>query len=306
LYRCECVICADRISSLRSFHAPCGHNYCCSCIVDLAEASTHDESLFPLRCCKRNHFDLDDVAPFLPLDLLALVRKKAVEFGTPSGNRVYCANPNCSAFLGPSNSLQTDILCTQCNTTVCSNCKNTAHPNEACAENAAILEVRALALAEHWPTCPGCHNIIELSQGCFHIICRCRTSFCYLCAALWKTCTCRQWDDDRIEYAAEQRVVNQFGERAMHAAPDIFAERVQQRIAELRINHDCDDHRWRYRHGGGYCNECEDHLPMFMMASILFQRPFYLQILIYIFLDIALHALSDFGLQALRSKPSLG
>ena len=165
LYRCECIICADRISSLRSFHAPCGHSYCRSCIVDLAEASTHDESLFPLRCCKRNHFDLDDVAPFLTSDLLALVRKKAVEFGTPPGNRVYCANPNCSAFLGPSDDLQTDIVCIQCNTTVCSSCKNTAHPNEACAENTAILEVRALALVEHWQTCPAVMILLSWARG---------------------------------------------------------------------------------------------------------------------------------------------
>jgi hypothetical protein len=56
----------------------------------------------------------------------------------------------------------------------------------------------------------------------------------------------------------------------MHAAPAVFAERLRQQIAELRVNHDCDEHLWRYRHGGGYCNECNDNLPMFMMVSVLF------------------------------------
>ena len=235
--------------------------------MDLAQASTYDESLFPLRCCTNHHFDLDAIAPFLSSDLLSIMRAKAVEFSTPSGNRVYCTNSRCSTFLGRSSDTRTHMACRRCDTIVCSGCKNTAHPDEPCAENAAVLEVRALALAEHWQTCPSCHAIVELSQGCFHITCRCRTSFCYLCAAPWKTCTCRQWDQDRIEYAAEQRVVNQFGERAMHAEPAVFAERVQQRIADLRINHDCDDHRWVYRHGGGYCNECDDNLPMFMMVG---------------------------------------
>jgi hypothetical protein len=285
---------------MRSFRAPCGHDYCRGCLVDLAQASTRDESLFPLRCCRRNYFDLDDVAPFLPPRLLTLVREKAVEFGTPSGNRVYCTNSTCSTFLGPSGDSQTEIMCPQCRTSVCLNCKNTAHPNEPCAENEAVLQVRALALEEHWQTCPSCNAIVELSQGCFHITCRCRASFCYLCAVPWKNCTCRQWDDDRIEYAAEQRVVNQYGERAMHAQPAVFAERVQAGIAELRVNHDCNEHVWRYRHGEGYCNECQYHLPIFMMVSPLLSRSFAL--LIFIFFFPALYPLPDAGLQALRSK----
>jgi len=231
----------------------------------LAQASTRDESLFPLRCCTRNNFELEDIAPLLPSGLRVLLREKAIEFGTPSGNRVYCTNSTCSTFLGHSSDSQTNVICPRCGTMVCSMCKNAAHLNEPCTEDAAVLQVRALALAEGWQTCPSCRALVELSQGCFHITCRCRNSFCYLCAAPWKTCSCRQWDEDRIEYAAEQRVVNQYGERAMRAEPAVFAERVQRHIAELRVDHDCVDHSWRYRHGEGYCNECNSHLPLFMM-----------------------------------------
>lgn len=263
--RRECVICADRIISRRSYGAPCGHHYCRACLVDLVDTSTRDESLFPLRCCKNQYFSLDGIAPFLTPRLLALVREKAIEFGTPSGHRVYCTNSACSTFLGPTGDTPTNLVCPQCATRVCSSCKNPAHGYEACTENAAVIELRALALAERWQTCPSCHSIVELSSGCFHITCRCRAEFCYLCAARWKNCICRQWDEDLIVNAAEQRVVNQFGRRAMHAQPALHAERVQQRIAELRVNHDCDNHNWRYRHGEGYCNECNHHLPIFMM-----------------------------------------
>jgi len=36
--------------------------------------------------------------------------------------------------------------------------------------------------------------------------CRCRTEFCYLCKALWKSCRCPQWDEARLFAAAERRV----------------------------------------------------------------------------------------------------
>ncbi|KAJ1328857.1 hypothetical protein MN608_05586 [Microdochium nivale] len=34
--------------------------------------------------------------------------------------------------------------------------------------------------------------------------CRCRFEFCYLCAAQWKTCTCNEWDENRLRDRARQ------------------------------------------------------------------------------------------------------
>ena len=41
--------------------------------------------------------------------------------------------------------------------------------------------------------------------------CRCRTEFCYLCHARWKTCQCPQWDERRLLAAAEERVDAELG-----------------------------------------------------------------------------------------------
>jgi len=51
--------------------------------------------------------------------------------------------------------------------------------------------------------------MIELDAGCNHITCRCKTEFCYVCCALWKTCACSEWDDERglaeeVDYALAQ------------------------------------------------------------------------------------------------------
>ena len=74
--------------------------------------------------------------------------------------------------------------------------------------------------------------MIELNIGCFHMTCRCRTEFCYLCRARWKTCPCRQWDEERLLAAAEQRVDAQLGadrERGVQPAarppPDFLTTR---------------------------------------------------------------------------------
>jgi CRISPR-associated protein Cas8b1/Cst1 subtype I-B len=54
----------------------------------------------------------------------------------------------------------------------------------------------------------------------------------------------------------------------MRERPAVHAERVQQRIEQLRVNHDCVNHSWTYRHGGGYCDGCNFNLPTFMMVNI--------------------------------------
>jgi hypothetical protein len=182
---------------------------------------SHNEFLFPLRCCKQA-LPTRDVRPFLPLKIRALFLEKSAEFSTPSLSRIYCPNPMCSIFLGPSDVSTRNICCPRCTITVCLTCKQRAHHGENCAKSAMTLEVKALARSENWQTCPGCNAIIELDQGCHHMTCRCRTEFCYVCAARWKNCTCPQWEEACLLGTAERRVVNEMGVRAQAAAPDIF------------------------------------------------------------------------------------
>ncbi|KAH7916168.1 hypothetical protein BJ138DRAFT_1169480 [Hygrophoropsis aurantiaca] len=253
--RVECIICGDRISSTRSFRAPCSHHYCLGCIRDLAEASTRDETLYPLRCCKQQ-LPMDNVMRLLPSPLVDLVQLKSIEFSTPAASRVYCCNRTCSIYLGGASDDKTDIVCSKCDTAICSACKNPAHPGEECTDNIMTLEVKALAATQGWQTCPTCNAIIELKQGCYHMTCRCSAQFCYLCTALWKTCQCRQWDEERLENEAARRDA---------VLPGVQLGRVFQQMEELRINHECLDHTWRFRHGGGQCDECGDFLPVFLM-----------------------------------------
>jgi hypothetical protein len=264
--RVECIICGDDVRRSQSFNAPCSHFYCRGCLVNLVEASTKDETLYPVRCCQQP-LPVADFLPLLPSDLRSHFQDKFAEFATPPTSRIYCPNQTCSEFLGSSSGHKSEITCA-CGTRVCSACKNRAHSHEDCAENVQTSAVKSLASQMGWQTCPGCHAIVELWQGCYHMTCRCSTQFCYLCAALWKTCDCRQWDDQRLLDDAERRVYNEFGAREAAARPEVFVDRVYQRMAALEENHECLAHRWVYRSGGGCCEECHDNLRNFLMVRL--------------------------------------
>ena len=266
--RVNCLNCGDSYRDHEALNTPCGHYYCGDCLVALVEAFTRDESLFPLRCCQ-DPIPVVEVLPVLSPELRTLFQRKHAEFSVLSKDRLYCSNPSCSTFLGSSEGQLSlaGIKCPRCHVNTCPKCKESAHPGEGCGVSASTEALQALAKSQGWQTCPGCDVVVELNLGCYHMTCRCRTHFCYLCAARWKTCDCVQWDEARLIVAAQERVENEVGQAAAaRLAPDVFAERVERRAATMRDNHHCERHSWRYRQGGGTCGECFFRLPSYLLV----------------------------------------
>ncbi|ESK83441.1 ibr domain-containing protein [Moniliophthora roreri MCA 2997] len=261
--RAECAICNDRVNRRHSFQAPCNHFYCMGCLTDLVKACTGDESLYPLRCCHQ-HFNLDVVLPLLDHGVRFQFEVKSCEFGTEPADRLYCANPVCSEFLGSCKAFgHTTAPCFKCWTDSCAQCKSAAHPGAGCTDNTANLaEIKALAQEQGWQTCPGCGAIVELHHGCNHMTCRCRTEFCYVCAVRWKNCPCPQWEERRLIETAELRVQNEV--QHQRVAVEEVQQRVHRTVQHLRYDHDCYPHRWQYRDGGGVCEECGHYLNLFL------------------------------------------
>ncbi|KAL1952155.1 hypothetical protein VTO73DRAFT_1304 [Trametes versicolor] len=253
----SCVICRDTISDGPAIRAPCGDFYDVGCLVDLFRAAVVDESLFPPACC-RLPFKLEEVHIYLDRDLQKQFDRKTLEFGTK--DRVYCHQPTCSTFLGAATPAAANLLCTTCWQNTCGHCKAASHALSIQCTSAEDAVVVALAAQSGWKRCPGCGHLVELSVGCYHMTCRCRHQFCYLCTAQWKTCRCEQWDENRLVAAAEDRVQRQ-GVQGRNAVE------VQQRVAReaerLRVDHDC-VHRWQYVRGGGTCEGCNDYLGLFL------------------------------------------
>ncbi|KAG7637400.1 IBR domain [Arabidopsis thaliana x Arabidopsis arenosa] len=115
--------------------------------------------------------------------------------------------------------------CVKCNGLFCIDCKVPSHSDLSCADYKKLhpellvddIKLKLLANENMWRQCVMCRHLIELSDGCNHMTCRCGYQFCYGCGIEWKknqdTCPsgCREMghgdadsdddvDDDEDDY----------------------------------------------------------------------------------------------------------
>lgn len=216
-------------------HLPCGHTYCGECLKVMVQQSTTDELKFPPRCCTQ------PIPSSVLKDLLNQSERhrflKAVRlYSTPWEARIFCPNLLCSEFIPPRSKIDPkhpfDVICRKCSTRVCIMCKNYAHPiGKECPEDWELNEVLKIGEKSGWRRCYKCRALVELTQGCTHITCRCKAQFCYLCGAIWNpTVGCPNFCDgveelERREQEEHQRVAALEAEEAAVASERAAAER---------------------------------------------------------------------------------
>ena len=161
----ECVACMESKSSHDMTRAPCSHDYCRICFVQLFRGALIDESLFPPRCC-RQEIPLSVARNVLGSELTQQCEQKAIELATP--NRTYCSRLGCSTFIPLQSIVSFIATCPQCATTSCANCKRESHQGP-CNEYTGDAEVLEMAQTSGWKACHRCHMMIELRSGCNHI-----------------------------------------------------------------------------------------------------------------------------------------
>ncbi|CAK1357497.1 unnamed protein product [Cercospora beticola] len=112
-------------------------------------------------------------------------------------NRTYCHDPACATFM-PQESIISDVAtCPQCRKTTCSICKSPSHSGD-CPEDEALNQLINTAESRQWQRCYQCKSMVELTQGCNHMGCRCGAQFCYVCGLKWKTCTCEAFTEAHL------------------------------------------------------------------------------------------------------------
>ncbi|KAK6952153.1 hypothetical protein Daesc_006685 [Daldinia eschscholtzii] len=109
---------------------------------------------------------------------------------TPWESRVFCSNPACGEFIPPQTRIDPkypfQAVCRKCKTRVCMMCKRDAHPiGHDCPDDRELDAVLKMGEKSGWRRCYKCRSLVELTQGCTHMTCRCRAQFCYICGAVW-------------------------------------------------------------------------------------------------------------------------
>ena len=173
-----------------SLKLACEHVYDPECFAMLAEASLSDPVLFPPKCCGQE-IPSDIVRENIPDALMTRIVARLEEITNLPA--VYCANPTCSANLGPRSDDPHPLMCTSCGTDTCCACASTHPVDMTCDQNVDGQAVAELAKQFGWKRCPECRRMVEHNHGCYHMTCICSKQFCYHCVATWRTCTCPQF-----------------------------------------------------------------------------------------------------------------
>jgi len=168
---------------------PCGHQYCHECLTIMIAQSTTDESKMPPRCCTQP-IPSTIIKAVLTRDEQYTFLKAVLQYSTPWESRIFCPNTSCGEFVPPRSKIDPkhpfETTCKSCKTRVCVMCKRNAHRlGQDCPEDWELEAVLKMGEKSGWRRCYKCRTLVELSQGCTHMTCRCRAQFCYICGAVW-------------------------------------------------------------------------------------------------------------------------
>ncbi|KAK3117658.1 hypothetical protein LTR53_000787 [Teratosphaeriaceae sp. CCFEE 6253] len=205
----ECSLCGDRTPD--PLHIAT-NTVCHDCLIQLFTLASTDESHYPPRFGPQL-LDIADYVAILPEYLQAHYRIKSAEFDIAPHDRLYCqvrvlsrhsdrpARP-CDTYLGPrgpSSGTQPpppSEPCPTCNRPYCSACGSSDIVHllaKRCTRPAPFHHsddtddpaFASLRRGRDYQICPSrrCGRKIQLSEGCNHVECVCRESFCYVCGS---------------------------------------------------------------------------------------------------------------------------
>ncbi|RDW76998.1 hypothetical protein BP6252_05051 [Coleophoma cylindrospora] len=238
----SCVCCRNDFKDSTALHMlPCLHNYCNTCLQVLITQASTDESKMPPRCCSKAIPGVT-IKSVLTREEQHSFIKSVVQFNTPWESRIFCPNTSCGEFIPRREKIDPkhpfEVVCRKCRTRACSTCKQSAHPfGQDCPSDWELEAVLEMGENAGWRRCYKCRNLVELTQGCSHITCRCKAQFCYICGAVWDpTVGCPNYCNGEEEL--ERRRLEEEARAAEEAAEKIIREEVERMEAAQKLEAD--------------------------------------------------------------------
>ncbi|KAG9238074.1 hypothetical protein BJ875DRAFT_452222 [Amylocarpus encephaloides] len=186
--RVACTGCREGIGLDEATLAPCQHSYCFECIQRLFLSCLKNVAQFPPRCCD-HEVKPEHVRGSLPQHILT--RYLEVKEESETVHPKYCHQSRCSAFLKPAHIQGPFATCPACSSTTCTKCNGPGHFG-GCTADQDVEKINRLAEEFGWKRCPNprCNRMVSRTFGCNHMVCICRTEWCYMCTKRWGTCEC--------------------------------------------------------------------------------------------------------------------
>ncbi|XP_022721674.1 probable E3 ubiquitin-protein ligase RNF144A-B [Durio zibethinus] len=194
----NCEICFDRKERHQMFTiSGCSHSFCSDCVRTYVKTRL-EQNITVIMCpgenCKLS-LELEACRPLLPKEVINLWEDLLCEeLLCATGGRIYCPLKGCSAILLNDNQVIAETECPYCHRLFCAQCRVSWHAGFSCEEYQKLNEdergredlmLRNLAKENKWRTCPSCLHMIEKTEGCLHMTCRCKFEFCYACGSEW-------------------------------------------------------------------------------------------------------------------------
>lgn len=234
----ECV-CGETYTDIsQTVILNCGCVRCVECLNENIRVGLESKANFPPKCCLS--IDVNDIAGYLQETVLARWDEVRAEYTDIS--LVYCANNQCSRYLGKETFIDDNkwAICTACNVTTCPACLHlgSEHLANTCPERLEKMD-KALMEENKWKQCPQCKNMIEKVEGCDHMECECGQQFCYQCGRSYTggmPCNCggqNNWveeDEGEDDPAIQQEIMDRLAagqdehlaeDNPVHGAPQM-------------------------------------------------------------------------------------
>ncbi|KAL4421593.1 hypothetical protein ABPG75_010884 [Micractinium tetrahymenae] len=248
-----CSICFEDVPEMMHSFAACSHAFCLPCLREYISGKVADRA-FPVACplpdCKKLISAAECGLVLTGEEMTALGQMEA-EAAVGEGARLFCPNPKCSQLLvADDKRADTPIDCPHCEHKLCANCGVAWHADMTCqqyqAQPGALRSKDDQALLDFaqqagMRRCPACGVMVERTEGCSYMSCRCGACFCYSCGKRKEPhsnhyCDCKP--------AAEQwlrpppgmaRALQQFDAQAAQRQARANAAAGQQGVAEMQL-----------------------------------------------------------------------